>query len=231
MGMRGLNPVIRLSRWLAGVSGKPRLAFGPRWIWAAIVKTQSSSVKWQELVSKPGGFFFGEKTYGHFRPALQTADKKIIAAPEEFVKILQQRLAEPLPQSDSRYSLQIISRRRQSMMNSWLVESSKHPRIYGDYVEINAADAAARQLQDDQQVIVASRVASVKARVRITEDMSPGIVGIDQGWGSRLFDPQGGEAPELRGVMRNTLVAADEIDELAGAPNLNGTQVEIAAVC
>ncbi len=229
MGIKGLNPVIRFSKWLAGVTGNPRLAFGPRWIWALLVKTQAQGVKWKQLVQNPGGFFFGEKRYGDFRPSLQTKDGKINAAPDEFMAILKQRLAEPMPATDAQYPLQIISRRRPSMMNSWLVESGKHPRNYGEFVEINPADAAARGLADDQPVSVVSRLAQVQARVRITDDMSPGVVGMDQGWGSRLFDPQGGEAPEQVGVMRNTLVAADVLDELAGAPNLNGTAVQVSA--
>jgi formate dehydrogenase len=51
---------------------------------------------------------------------------------------------------------------------------------------------------------------------------------MDHGWGSRLFDPQGGAEPEQRGVNRNLVVPADELDELSGTPNLTGGRVNIA---
>jgi formate dehydrogenase len=53
---------------------------------------------------------------------------------------------------------------------------------------------------------------------------------MDQGWGSRLYDPQGGAVPEVQGINRNLIVAGDELDELSGTPNLNGTYANIKAV-
>ena len=228
MGIRGLNTLIRLSRWVARVTGNPRHAFSARWIWAVLVKTRSDVVKWKDLVNKPGGFFYGEKTYGHFRSQLQTADKRINAAPEELVEILKKRLVEPVAPVNNVFPLQMISRRRPTMMNSWLVESAKHPKNLGEVVEINPTDALALKIQEEQTVTVSSRIGKVTAKAHINDDMPPGIVGMDQGWGSRLFDPQGGRAPELRGVMRNSLVPADEIDELTGSPNLNGVRVNVS---
>ena len=61
----------------------------------------------------------------------------------------------------------------------------------------------------------------------ITDEVPQGIVSMDHGWGSRLFDPKGGEQPEVKGVNRNQLVSADILDELTGTPNLNGTNVNV----
>lgn len=228
MGMRGLNTVIRLSRWLAGLTGNPHHAFNPRWLWTLTLKS-FSDFKFKDLAANPQGVVCGEKSYGHFRALLQTPDKRIHAAPEALVEILKQRLAEPLSTPHQDYPLQLVNQRRLSMMNSWLVETVKQAKVFGDYVDINPADASRYQIQDDQSILLTSRTGQIKARARITEEVPPGIVSMDHGWGSRLFDPQGGAEPEVKGVMRNLLVSAGEIDELAGTPNLNGTYINLQA--
>ena len=228
MGIKGLNPVIKASKWLANVTGNERLAFNPRWIWAMLVKT-ASKLKWKDLNAKPSGYFYDEKSYGHFRAALQTPDKKIHVAPEMFVTVLKQRLAEPLPQAPVEYPFQLVNQRHISMMNSWLVETVKRNEQRGDLIEINPADAQAHGIGDGQEVHVKSRTGSLTAKARLTTDVPPGIVSMDHGWGSRTFDPVTGEAPVVQGVNRNQLIAADVLDELAGTPNLNGTYVALRA--
>lgn len=230
MGIRGLNTVIRITRWVSRLTGNPNHAFNPRWIWFYLLR-RFGVVDWKTVSKNPQGIHYRkDNTYGHFRPALQTRDGRIHAAPAEFVSALKQRLAEPVPQPNELYPFQLVSQRRVSMMNSHLVESTKHSRVYGDYVEINSADAAAHSIQAGQTVEVTSRIRTVKAKAWITDEVPVGIVSMDQGWGSRLHDPQGGAVPEVQGVNRNSLVAGDELDELSGTPNLNGTYVSIKAV-
>jgi formate dehydrogenase len=228
MGMKPLNTIIRMSKRVARLTGNPLHEFNPRWMWALLVKT-SSSLKWKDLCNKPSGYIYGEKTYGNFRPQLQTPDGKINAAPAMFVEVLKKRLLEPLPQTDTIFPLRLVNQRRLSMMNSWLVESVKRKEIYGEFVEINPQDAAARGVSENQPVVVQSRVASVTAKARITDEVPPGVISMDHGWGSRMFDPVHGGAPEVQGVNRNSLVPADELDDLTGVPNLNGTSVNVRA--
>ena len=230
LGIRGLNTVIRVSRWVSRLTGNRFHAFNPRWIWAFLL-WKFGVVSWKTVSKNPQGMIYrAQKTYGHFRPALQTKDGRINAAPDEFVTVMKQRLAEPLPQLNNVYPFRFISQRRASMMNSWLVETATHPRAYGDVVDINPADAQTCKIEDGQFVALTSRVNTIKAKARITDEVPAGILSMDHGWGSRLFDPQGGAEPEVQGVMRNLLVPANEIDELAGAPNLTGVYVNIAAV-
>lgn len=226
MGIRGLNALIKASRWVAKMSGNPLHAFGPRWVWALLVKT-ATPLKWKDLVNRPSGYFFAEKSYGHFRPCLQTADGRIHAAPADFVAILEKRLAEPVPQQNPEYPLRLVNQRHVSMMNSFLVETVKRKEAYGEFIEINPADAANCRIEGEQMVTVRSATAAIQAKARITDDVPPGIVSMHHGWGSRLFDPKGGSEPEVQGVIRNLLVSAKELDELAGTPNLNGTCVSI----
>lgn len=227
MGLRGMNTLIRASRWVARRSGDPHLAFNPRWIWAGMIKALGI-VKWKDLVNKPEGFFYLEHGYGRLRAALQTPGGKIQAAPERFVSILRQRLAEPLPAPSPEFPLRLVNQRRDNMMNSWLVETVKQRRVYGDTVDVNPQDAQARGIVEGQAVQVGSRTGRIALKARVTDEVPPGIVSIDHGWGSRVFDPTGREAPTVQGVNRNLLVAADVFDEVAGTPNLNGTQVQVA---
>lgn len=229
MGLRGMNTMIRASRWLAKRTGNPRLAFNPRWLWAFMVKA-FSPLKWKHLVSRPEGYFYREHSYGHFRPLLQTPDGRIQAAPPAFVAVLRERLAEPLPAPDPDYPLQLVNQRRVSMMNSWLVETVRHRRVYGDHVDLHPDDAAARGIADGQTVQLRSVTGAITVTARLTDEVPPGIVSMDHGWGSRLFDPRNGGAPEVQGVNRNLLVSATTIDELAGTPNLTGTRVEVRSL-
>ena len=229
MGLRGMNTVIRASRWVARRTGNPRHAFNPRWFWAGMIKALGV-VKWKDLVTRPEGFFYREHGYGHFRAALQTPTGRIQAAPEAFVAILRQRLAEPVPGDNAEFPLRLVNQRRDSMMNSWLVETVKHRRVYGDTVDVNPEDARARGIAEGQRVAVGSRTGRIEVKARVTDEVPPGIVSIDHGWGSRVFDPTGRTAPQVQGVNRNLLVAADEFDEIAGTPNLNGTPVQVAPV-
>lgn len=226
MGIPGLNSVIRVSRWVGKVTGNQKLAFNPRWVWAFLVKA-FGRIKWKDLVNHPSGYVFMEKSYGAFRPALQTEDKRIHAAPADFVAILKQRLAEPLEQPDNQFPFKLVNQRHLSMMNSFLVEGVKRTEVLGDYVEMNPADAASIHIDDEQMVKVSSKTATITAKAKLTEQVPPGIVSMYHGWGGRLFDPRGGGDAESQGINRNLLVSAQELDELSGTPNLNGTRVSV----
>lgn len=227
LGIKGLNPIIRLSRGIARKTGNHRHAFNVRWLWAAII-TFLTPLRWRDLVRHTQGIRYGERRYGDFRAALQTPDKKIQAAPPAFVVALRQRLAQPPQPVDDEFPFKLVNQRRRDMMNSWLVETVKRRRAYGEYIDVSPADAKALDLVDDQLVTVTSRTGSVQVKARVTDEVPSGVVSLDHGWGSRLFDPVGGGEPKVQGVRRNFLVASDDLDELSGMPNLNGTAVSLA---
>jgi formate dehydrogenase len=229
LGIPGMNTIIKLSRRVAERTGNPHHAFNVRWIWAAII-TLLTPLKWKDLVANPQGIVYGEKTYGQFRDHLMTPDKRIHAAPEMFVQALHQRLDEPVPTVDDDYPFRLVNQRRANMMNSWLVEVVHRPRAYGEHVDMHPADVERLGLQAEQQVRVASPTGAVRVKVRPTEEVPPGIVSIDHGWGSRMFDPTGKRPTEVQGAPRNHLVSSDGIDELSGMPNLNGTAVSVRAI-
>lgn len=226
LGIPGMNAIVRASRRIARLTGNPRHAFNVRWVWAFIVKA-FTPLRWKDLVNNPQGLVYGERRYGEFRAALQTKDRKIHAAPPQFVAALRQRLTEAPPHADAAYPFRIVDQRRVSMMNSWLVETVKRMQVHGDYVEINPEDARALGIVDEQPVKLSSRTGNVVAKAKLSDEMAPGVVCLEHGWGSRVFDPVDNSPAEVRGVNRNLLIASDAIDELSGMPNLNGTAVSL----
>ena len=229
MGKPELNQTVRDSRRKAAETGDPLDAFNPRWLWGPLTD-RSGQVKWEDVLREPQGFIYRDKEYGLFRELLQTPDGKIQAAPEEFVDVLEKRLAETAGDFDAAFPLSLVNQRRTSMMNSWLVESNYHRKDYGDFIDINPADADANNILEAQKVRVSSTASSIEITAHITDDVPPGIVSIDHGWGSRLFDPKSGREPEVHGSNRNQLVSANVLDELTGVPNLNGTRVNVEAI-
>jgi formate dehydrogenase len=50
---------------------------------------------------------------------------------------------------------------------------------------------------------------------------------VEHGWGSRVFDPHGGGAPEVLGANRNLLTANDAEDPLSQMSAFNETRVTL----
>ena len=100
-GAKGLNGFIKATRRVARLTRKPRLEFGPHWIDRLVVATgrkfNGRRIKWRDVMAHPHGWVLGPREFGHFRDALRTDDKKVHAAPPEFVERARELLAEPHP--------------------------------------------------------------------------------------------------------------------------------------
>ena len=175
----------------------------------------------------PHGLAFGERTMGHLWNYLEETGRQVALAPEEFVEELALLLAAGAP---SVGKIQLVSRRRNNMMNSWLAETSGSlldDETAGS-IEINPADAAMLNLADGDHAEVSSVTASTTARVRISDAIRPGAAVMAQGWGTALYDPASGTEVFSKGVDRNKLVSDSDLDPFSGVPRLNGTPVRIA---
>ena len=65
------------------------------------------------------------------------------------------------------------------------VELPTPGRIYPDpLVKMNAADASNRGIKQDDMVEVESRTGKIQLKAGISEDVTPGVVTIDFGWGN-----------------------------------------------
>jgi formate dehydrogenase len=70
----------------------------------------------------------------------------------------------------------------------------------------------------------------VELMASLTDSVRRGLVVIDHGWGSRVFDPRGGGAPQSFGVNRNLLVDGDAVDPLSQTSALSAAYVGVERV-
>ncbi|CAN5442691.1 molybdopterin oxidoreductase family protein [soil metagenome] len=233
-GARGLNGFISASRRVARLTRRPGLEFSPHWINRLMVltsrKVHGRKVTWRDLIANPHGMVLGPREYGHFREALRTPDKKVHCAPPEFVARTRELLASAPPAPPSDYPFQLGNRRHRHSMNSWLNElPGLHPAGKGNGVLINPRDAAALGISDGDRVRVFSPVGSVELVASVSDRPRPGLLVIDHGWGSRVFDPRGGAPAESYGVNRNLLLDRAELDPLSQTSALGSGWVGISA--
>ena len=230
LGIRGFNAFVRGTRALARRTGKTGLEFSPHWIDRILVAV-NRKVKWRDIIAHPHGLVFGQREFGHLRKALRTDDKMIHAAPPQFVARTRELLAGPHPQAPSDYPYQLANRRQRHSMNSWLNElPGLHPAGKGNQVVINPADALALGITEGDQVRVFSPVGEIQLGAVLSERPRRGVVIVDHGWGSRVFDPRGGRAPEGYGVNRNLLIDGAPIDPLSQTPAMSSSYVGLELV-
>ena len=231
-GAKGLNSFIKATRAAARATGRPGLEFTPHWVDRLVVATgrkfNGRRLSWREVRSRRHGWVLGPREYGHFRDALRTPDKRVHVAPPEFVARTRELLAEPAPAAPHGYPLQLANRRHRHSMNSWLNElPGLHPSGKGSQVVIHPDDASSLGIRDGDRVRVHSPVGAVELAASLSDQPRPGVVIIDHGWGSRVFDPLGGSAPESFGVNRNLLVDGGPVDPLSQTPALSSTYVAV----
>lgn len=232
---KGLNGFIKATRRTARLTRKPGLEFNPHWIDRLVVATgrkfNGRRISWREVMAHPHGWVLGPREFGHFRDALRTPDKKVRVAPLEFVSRAEELLAEPAPRPPVDYPFLLANRRHRHSMNSWLNDlPSLHPSGKGTEVVIHPDDASRLGIGDGDRVRVHSPVGAVELTATISDQPRPGVIVIDHGWGSRVFDPRGGSAPESFGVNRNLLVDAGPVDPLSQTAALNSSYVAVARV-
>ena len=126
------------------------------------------------------------------------------------------------PELVARYPLQLLTPKHHTrFLNSGYADLPRHgPAEGGPFVELDAADAAARGLLDGQPARVWNDRASVEVPVRITQRLRPGVVAIPFGWWSR-HHPDGKVANSLTN---------DTLTEWGGGVAYSDTLVQVEAV-
>ena len=229
-GKRGVNGFVRATRRLAEVTGRPGLAFSPHWIERALV-ILGRRIKWKDILAHPHGWIYGEREFGHVAGVLGTPDKRIHIAPAEFVAETRRQLATPIAGSDGDYPFLMTSARHRDSLSSHLNElPGLHKGRRFNEAEINPTDAARLGVSTGDLVRVSSPFGSIELPARVTDAIRPGVVMVPFGWGSRIFDPTGHDAPASYGVNRNLLVTAAEVDPLSMTSPLNTQRVRLDLV-
>ncbi len=194
-------------------------------------KIDGRRLAWRDLIRNPHGLVLGPREFGHFKDALRTDDKRVHAAPPEFVARTRELLDATGPVAPQRYPFQLGNQRHRHSMNSWLNElPGLHPAGKHNEVLINPVDAADLGIGDGDRVRVFSSVGEIELDAALSERLRRGLVVIDHGWGSRIFDPRGGDAPQSYGVNRNLLVDGESIDPLSQTSTLSSSYVGLERV-
>ncbi|HZQ37755.1 MAG TPA: molybdopterin dinucleotide binding domain-containing protein, partial [Dehalococcoidia bacterium] len=229
-GKPGVNKIIRASRWLARVAGKPGWALNPRWIERALVAS-GKRLKYSDILKREHGWMYGSKEYGYMTKALRTPDKTVHCAPPKFLWALRQELESRRGVTSACYPMLLINRRSRESMNSWLNETPglfEQSRI--NAVEMHPDDASALGLEDGQWARVSSPSGAIELPVKIVHGGRTGVVAVAHGWGSRVFDPFSNDQPMTLGANRNLLIDRTVIDPFSQTPSLNATPVRVEAI-
>jgi len=229
---RGLNGFIKATRRAAALTRNPRLEFTPHWIDRLVVatgrKVDGRRIRWRDVIAHPHGWVLGPREFGHFREALRTPGKLVRVAPDEFVARTRELLGEPHPEVPAGYPFLMANRRHRHSMNSWLNElPGLHPAGKRNEVLIHPDDAAVLGVGDGDRVRVFSPVGAIELAASLSQRPHPGVVVIDHGWGSGVFDPRGGTEPQSFGANRNLLVDAGPVDPLSQTSALNSSYVAV----
>lgn len=231
MNMRGVNTIARISRAFAKLSGNPYHGFGPDWI-SRLLVAKGSKARFRDIKQATHGLSYGKVRVGALRAVFKDSGQTIDAAPVELVRYLKEQLASGVtPQAAPEFPLQLLSRRRRHTMNSWYAEvtAGRVKDSNGDWIDLHPSMATLLDLSDGDTVRVVSKTAAISAHVRFSSDIKANTAVMEQGWGSRVFDPVTGASSAI-GVNRNLLVGNDELDPLTGVPRLNGTPIRVEKV-
>ena len=236
MGKPWLNPLVKASIAFSKVSGNKHHALSPLFLAKMLIKS-GGMFKWKDIKKAEHGLGEPEvrPKFGTLFDTLEAQNTKVNIAPDSLLTQLSSCLQAPLRDPDlTDYPLQLISRRRMNMMNSWSGETSmqgmSEKDISGDIIEMNLADGERFSLEDGQWVMVNSKTSQVKARVKLSDNVRPSVAVMEHGWGTRTFDPKTGEGRSVGGVNRNVLVSGDDVDPLSRVPRLNGTPIAVSAL-
>ncbi|MCA9711482.1 MAG: molybdopterin oxidoreductase family protein, partial [Myxococcales bacterium] len=127
--------------------------------------------------------------------------------------------------------LRLIGRRQLRTNNSWMHNVGKlaagKPRCT---LLIHPDDAAARSVEDGDQVCIASRVGRVVAPAKVTTEVMPGVVSLPHGFGHDRPDMRLSVASAHAGVSINDLTDHERLDALSGNAALFGVPVTVTAV-
>lgn len=231
-GVRGFNTFIRATRRIAALTRRPAWAFGPHWLDRLFIrmsrKINGRRLTWRDVMAHPHGLVLGPREFGHFRQALRTDDKRVHVAPPELLERTRELLAAPHPMAPEGFPFQLGNRRNRHSMNSWLNElPGLHRSGKRNDVLINSEDAADLGIAEGDLVRVFSPTGEVVLAASVSKRPRRGMVLIDHGWGSRIFDPRGGEQPESFGVNRNLLVDGHSVDPLSQTSPLSSSYVGV----
>jgi anaerobic selenocysteine-containing dehydrogenase len=227
-GMPALDRVLNLAervglRW----TPLPTLSFLLRTgAWGDGFLPWKEGLDMRALDRAPHGIDLGPLEPGVAR-RVQHADRYVHLAPAPLMAAwdeLRGSLHEPRPEGE----LLLIGRREQRTNNSWMhnvpamVAGSERCLLH-----VHPDDAAACGIADGEQVVMESRVHRGEVRVRVTDEMTPGVVSLPHGWGHAKAAPWQKVAGGTPGVSVNDWTDDELVEGVVGQSVLNGVPVRL----
>lgn len=149
---------------------------------------------------------------------------KIQLAPQVFVDDL-----ERLSKRSADEALRLIGRRHVRSNNSWM---HNVPMLMKGKdrctLMIHPSDADERDIQSGDEVVITSRVGSVRVVAEVTDDVMRGVVSLPHGFGHHGRGTRLRVAEQHAGVSLNDLTDGEYFDRLTGTAAINGVPVEVA---
>ncbi|MCB9737939.1 MAG: molybdopterin-dependent oxidoreductase [Deltaproteobacteria bacterium] len=190
------------------------------------------------LRRQPHGVDLGALRPGQLPARLQTEGRRVDLHPEPIAADLQ-RLAASLrpaaatsvaPDAEDDFDLRLIGRRGLSDCNSWLHNAPSLMKGRDRCVLLlHPDDAAQRAITDGAEVTIRSRVGEVRAPVRLSREVMPGVVSLPHGFGHGVQGASLRVAEAHAGVSINDLTDPSAIDALTGNAVFSGVPVQVRA--
>jgi len=178
-----------------------------------------------------GGMKLGDIEWGRFlRTRLETNNKKIALAPEEFTEAVPDAFAE-VPRVGTELPLVLISGgRRAAAYNSWTHNIPKlMDKLKGNFATLSSVDAKSLGISNGDRVRVVSASGSLEIEAFASPDIRPGVVMIHQFWG-HTYESGMKTSRKHPGVNVNLLHDDQVRDRFTGMPVYNGTPCRVEKV-
>jgi anaerobic selenocysteine-containing dehydrogenase len=213
--------MFRGGEFLGTMTGTPtRFAFDPKNYYRLLLGGLGK-VKFGRLMKNPHGVKVADIRFGAALKRMATPSKKIELAPAEFVEALKR--VNPPPEGSDRFPLVLITGERSPHTKNTQLRgvTSLTKTQSSNFLRISNKDAAFASVKNGDLVEVSTPHGKATVRVRVTDDIRPGVVSLTHGWGRRLFHPETRPNPEQQGVSANLLTVDENLDELCGMPVYN----------
>jgi formate dehydrogenase len=203
---------------LLGTPG--RFAFSPENYYRLLLSTLGRT-SFAKLMQNPHGVKAAGFRFGSALKRIATGSRRIDLAPVDFAEALK-RVAPPASRSTDRPLLLITGERSPHTKNTQLRGvKALTKKQSGNSLRISSADAAAASIGDGEVVELSTARGCLSVPARVTDDIRPGVVSLQHGWGRSLFHPETRPEVEQQGANANWLVDDENLDPLCGMPVFN----------
>lgn len=186
----------------------------------------SSGLNMKKLEQRPHGVDLGPMREG-IAHRVRHRDRRAHLAPPAFLAALD-AYAPTAAEVPNPTDLLLIGRRELRTCNSWmhnvpaLVSGRDRCVLY-----VHSEDAARAGVRDGDEAVLESRVYTGNLRVKVTDDVRPGVVSLPHGWGHEAAAPWQKVAGAHPGVSINDWTDDERTEGMVGQSILNGVPVRL----